>query len=212
RRDCPDSEGHSLSREGRLDASARELSKISPATDNEGAKLAGYLQLTYERRFDAIINRMEQDIASGQSIDPRCLVLLGDSQRRVGKTDDSRATLERTIVVMKPAPDTAVAVDARDLPCFLAWAYAGLGEKEKALTQADHAVSDYKDDVLSKPFAEMTRATIQAEFGDFDSALAALPHLLTVPNGITPAILRLDPLWDPLRQDPRFQKLIAEPG
>src|SRR5262249_26555774 len=94
-------------REGRLDASARELSKISPATDNEGAKLAGYLQLTYERRFDAIINRMEQDIASGQLIDPRCLVLLGDSQRRVGKTNDSRATLEGAVVVMKPAPHTA---------------------------------------------------------------------------------------------------------
>jgi hypothetical protein len=104
-----------------------------------------------------------------------------------------------------------VPVDARNLPSFLAWSYAGLGEKEKALTQAERAVNDYKDDLLSRPFAETTRATIQAQFGDLDSAIAALPHLLTAPNGVTPAVLRLDPLWDPLRQDPRFQKLIAEP-
>jgi len=36
-----------------------------------------------------------------------------------------------------------------------------------------------------------------------------LPHLLEVPAGITVAYLKLDPVWDSLRKDPRFQKLIA---
>jgi len=49
----------------------------------------------------------------------------------------------------------------------------------------------------------------QARFNDIDSAIAALPHLLEVPAGITVANLKFDPLWDPLGKDPRFQKLCA---
>ncbi|PYK28339.1 MAG: hypothetical protein DME52_01485 [Verrucomicrobia bacterium] len=110
---------------------------------------------------------------------------------------------------MKPTPDSIVAVDARQLPCHLAWAYAGLGEKEKALEQARQAITDYDNDALSKPFAETALAIVQAQTGDIDSAIAALPHLLEVPNGVTVGNLRTDPIWDPLRKDPRFQKLCA---
>jgi len=56
-----------------------------------------------------------------------------------------------------------------------------------------------------------TLAQIQARFGDHDAAIAALPHLLEVPAGLTIANLKLDPFWDPLRKDPRFIKLIAGP-
>ena len=69
-------------------------------------------------------------------------------------------------------------VDARNLPCYLALVYAGLGEKEKALEQARHAISDYDNDALVKPFAETSLAIIQAQTGDIDSAIAALPNLL----------------------------------
>ena len=64
---------------------------------------------------------------------------------------------------------------------------------------------------MNKPNAETVLAQIQARFGDFDSAIAALPHLLEVPAGITRADLRFNPLWNPLRKDPRFAKFIAEP-
>jgi hypothetical protein len=111
---------------------------------------------------------------------------------------------------MKPTPDSAVVVDARNLPCLLAWAYAGLGEKEKALEQARRAITDYENDALVKPFAETSLAIVQAQTGDIDSVIAALPHLLEVPNGETVGSLRINPLWDPLRKDPRFQKLVAE--
>jgi class 3 adenylate cyclase len=50
---------------------------------------------------------------------------------------------------------------------------------------------------------------VQAQLGDIDSAIAALPHLLEVPNGETCGGLQTNPLWDPLRKDPRFQKLCA---
>jgi hypothetical protein len=51
---------------------------------------------------------------------------------------------------------------------------------------------------------------VQAQVGDIDSAIAALPHLLEVPNGETCGDLQLNPLWDPLRNDPRFQKLCSD--
>jgi hypothetical protein len=74
----------------------------------------------------------------------------------------------------------------------------------------EQALKDYADDETSKPQAEYTLAQIQARFGDHDTAIAALPHLLQVPAGLTKANLKLDPLWDPLRKDPRFQKLCEE--
>jgi len=111
---------------------------------------------------------------------------------------------------MKPTPDSVVVVDARNLPVHLAWAYAGVGEKEKALEQARQAITEYDSDALVKPFAEIGLVMVQAQTGDIDSAIGALPHLLEAPNGLTVGNLRIDPVWDPLRKDPRFQKLVAE--
>jgi tetratricopeptide (TPR) repeat protein len=142
--------------------------------------------------------------------DPRTLTLLGLCQKLAGKTNEAHDTFARAVTAMKPTPDAVVPVDARQLPCFLAWTYAGLGEKDKALEQARQAVADYGNDALVKPFAEGNLAAIQAQFGDIDSAIAALPHLLEVPNGETPGDLRVSPTWDPLRNDPRFQKLCSD--
>jgi len=138
------------------------------------------------------------------------MTLLGYCQKFAGKDDDARVTFTRAAAAMKPTPDSAVIVDARELPAYLAWAYAGLGEKEKALEQARHAIADYDGDALCKPFAETSLAIVEAQLGDIDSAVATLPHLLEVPNGETCGDLRINPLWDPLRKDPRFQKLVAE--
>ena len=82
------------------------------------------------------------------------MTLLGYCQKFAGKDDEARATFTRAAAAMKPTPDSVVVVDARTLPCYLAWAYAGLGEKEKALEQARHAIADYDNDALAKPFAE----------------------------------------------------------
>jgi hypothetical protein len=50
-------------------------------------------------------------------------------------------------------------------------------------------------------------AQVQSQLGDGDAAIAALPHLLEMPAGVTTADLKFNPFWDPLRKDPHFQKL-----
>ena len=55
-------------------------------------------------------------------------------------------------------------------------------------------------------------ARIFAQLGDADRAINLLKHLLQIPYGyaITPGLLRLDPIWDPLRGDPRFEELCKD--
>jgi len=196
--------------QGRLKEAAEVLAKVPANSQDEAVSIQRFIQLYDERRFDAAIVYVQHDMPPSVANDPRTITFLGICQKLAGKTNEARDTFARAVTAMKPTPDAVVPVDARQLPCFLAWAYAGLGEKDKALEQARQAIADYASDALSKPFAESSLAIVQAQFGDIDSAIAALPHLLEVPNGETPGDLRVSPTWDPLRNDPRFQKLCEE--
>ena len=204
-----------LQAQGLLADAAKPIALIPP---NQGALEIGAkaTQLFYERRFDAAAAELQPFLKPSKPGEPLeffkkgVLPLLAYCQEKAGMSADARATYELTIREIKPSPATTVPVDQAFLPCALAQAYAGLGDKEKALAAAREAISDYQDDSLSKPQAETVLAQIQAQVGDVDAAIAALPHLLEVPAGLTPGLLRLDPYWDPLRKDPRFQKLCEE--
>jgi TolB-like protein/Tfp pilus assembly protein PilF len=200
----------SFQAQGRLNEAAEILAKAPANSQDEALTFARAIQLYDERRFDEAIVHIQHNTPPSVANDPRTIMFLGLCQKLAGKNNEARDTLMRAVAAMKPTPDAVVPVDARQLPCYLAWTYASLGEKDKALEQARQAIADYASDALSKPFAEGNLAIIQAQFGDMDSAVAALPHLLEVPNGETPGDLRVSPNWDPLRNDPRFQKLCEE--
>jgi TolB-like protein/Flp pilus assembly protein TadD len=203
--------------EGRLDEAAEELARIPADATDDFVVAPRINQAIYERQFDKAISIIDQKLRSvpaGQPLDSvteLALVQLGYCQQWTGRDEDARRSFSRAIEAIKPKPDSPVPPDATGTPNTLALAYAGLGEKEKALEQAKRAVKDYDNDAVNQPWSETTLAQIQARFGDHDAAIAALPHLLEVPAGLTIANLKLDPFWDPLRKDPRFAKLLAEP-
>ena len=205
-----------LQNEGRLPEAAQELAHIAEGSTEDFVIASRITQAMYERDFNRAIRVIEQklnSIPSGQQLDSIieiALVQLGYCQEWSGRHAEAQQSFTRAIQSIKPRPDTVVAPEANGLPGFLALAYAGLGQKQQALAQAEQAVKDYENDAVNKPSAMATRAQIQALFGDHDAAIAILPQLLQVPAGLTLANLKLDPFWDPLRKNPRFQKLCQQ--
>jgi serine/threonine-protein kinase len=101
----------------------------------------------------------------------------------------------------------------------LSQAYAAMGEKDSALREAQRAImlGPLAKDPVNGPSAEQNLAAIQTMFSENSQAISTLTWLLQTPymnwfcgTPITPALLRLDPIWDPLRGDPAFQKLCEE--
>jgi tetratricopeptide (TPR) repeat protein len=203
--------------EGRLDETAKEFGRI-PADSLVDAVVSGREQLlVYQRQFDSAIALIERKINSappGAPLDEwNKILLMGAAycHEWAGRPEQAKATFTRTLHEINPSNEAVLAPKGFGMPVYLALTYAGLGEKDKALQQAHLAIEQYADDGWVKPDAEAALAQIQARFGDHDAAITALPHLLEVPAGITPADLRYNPFWDPLRKDPRFAKFIAGP-
>ena len=140
------------------------------------------------------------------------------TQRLTGDTAGAKVTAEQARNTLEPLcknqPDNALLCGSLSL------ANAVLGEKESALKEAERAIMllpSTKDRVQGPAYEEIL-ALIQTMVGENSRAISTLTRLLQtpynswiyVPAPITPALLRLDPLWDPLRGDPAFQKLCEE--
>jgi TolB-like protein/Tfp pilus assembly protein PilF len=199
-----------LQGEGQLDEAAHQLAKTKANSPNIFVNVVKALNLQAQRRFEEAIAFIQSSPLHDFRDDPRMITVLALCQESAGRSEEARATFARAAAAIKPTPDANVPVDSRVLSAYLAWDYSGLGQTEKALEQAKRAVAEYKDDALAKPQSESILAVIQARAADNDSALTTISKLLEEPYGLSRANLRLDPLWDPLRKDPRFQKLCQE--
>jgi len=102
----------------------------------------------------------------------------------------------------------------------LALTNMSLGDKAAALAMSERAIAanPVEKDAVTGPIPIEILARVAARMGEPDRAIAALQKLLSTPYSgsfafgvpLTPALLRLDPMFDPLRNDPRFQKLCEE--
>jgi TolB-like protein/Tfp pilus assembly protein PilF len=102
--------------------------------------------------------------------------------------------------------------DAADTHIQLARVLAYLGEKDSALAEAQRATELLPEskDAFGGPEITEGVAQVHAILGDNDRAIEILDGLLSRPSAITVQVLNVNPIWDPLRGDPRFQALLTK--
>jgi TolB-like protein len=203
--------------EGNLEQAGQLLAGVNAQTPSIAAFLPKMNQMFLERRFDEAIRLIRTRLTSRDLPDFERLfapVFLVLAQKCTGDIAGARATAQQMLPPLetfrKKAPDNPFVALA------LSEIHAALGEKEAAIKEAERATTllPSAKDAVEGPTYEEHLAAVEARFGDKDRAIARVQHLLAIPytNCLTPARLRLDPKWDPLRDDPRFEKLCQEPA
>ncbi len=93
---------------------------------------------------------------------------------------------------------------------MMAYSHALRGEKEAALREAERALQLFGPtyDAIDGPMINDAYSRVLVLVGEYEPALDELEHLATIPSYLAPGQLRLDPLYDPLRRNPRFRRLL----
>jgi TolB-like protein/Tfp pilus assembly protein PilF/class 3 adenylate cyclase len=205
--------------QGDLPLASTLLASLRPAADDDRAVETQARQAILERRPASIIPRLREILAKP---DPALSYLNGELRFWLGWAQEvagdhaaaqeswrqARSELEP---LLKEQPENDLLIGD------LALVNMGLGDKAAALALSERAMTEnpIQKDALTGPRPIEILARVAARMGESDRAIAALQKVLSVPydgvGGIplTPALLRLDPMFDPLRNDPRFQKLAA---
>jgi len=208
--------------EGNLQEAAKLLAKVNAQTPSFTAVGSKITQLTLERNLGEAVRLLQARLAQFHFASDYekafHYVWLALAQSLAGDTAGAKVTAEQARNTLeqlcKHQPDNATLLKA------LSRAYAVMGEKDSALKAAERAVMllPRDKDAVSGATFEENLALIQTIVGEKSRAISTLSQLLQTPydtsyyaTPITPALLRLDPIWDPLRNDPAFQKLISEP-
>ncbi|HEX8898445.1 MAG TPA: hypothetical protein VF751_07090 [Chthoniobacterales bacterium] len=131
-------------------------------------------------------------------------VLAGTAAEAKPESEEARALLEARL---RERPDDAFAMTR------LAWVLLALDRNADALRVAQQSAKliPIEKDAVSGPSFAVGLAQIQARAGQPKEAIRTLRYLLSIPAGVVVSLqrLRLDPVWDPIRNDPEFQQLLA---
>ena len=203
---------------GQFDEAQLIVDKLKPDRLDYDAVGAVWYQAKLQRKPATALKVLEPLASRTDSLKEwvRDAQVLGDLQQLSGDTVAARATFS----TVRDAAEAGLREQPGNVRYLgpLSLALAGLGERDKALQAIDKKISLQSNDARLQPASQETKARILARFGDKDGALAILSHLLEISYEgglfgppLTPALLRLDPDWDNLRGDPRFQKLCQEP-
>jgi serine/threonine protein kinase/Tfp pilus assembly protein PilF len=203
--------------QGNLQEAARFLSDINEQIPSSETFLTKIVQLQLERNYGEAIRLLQARLAQfhfGSDFEKnRVQVWLADAQRLAGDTvgakvsaEQARNTLEQ---VFRDQPDNLTRLKR------LSYVYALTEQKDLALKAAERAVMlcPRAKDPVDGPSYEENLAIIQTIVGENTRAISTLTQLLHTPYAgasVTPALLRLNPYWDPLRADRAFQKLCEE--
>jgi eukaryotic-like serine/threonine-protein kinase len=175
----------------------------------------------FQRRYAAAIEILSRALVNPTDRDRRNPTLiidfglsLGLSQQRAGDVSAARETYQRAVQDSQRELEKVTPASSADAHAFLGMAYAGLGEAASAIAEGQKAIAITSKDAERGADEEASMANIYALLGDADHAIPILKRLLQAPDGggwfLTRATLRLDPIWDSIRNDPRFQELAAE--
>ena len=195
-----------------------DLKAVEPLLANPGTDppMCG-VQALFQRRYADAIEILSKALAEKPADEKKSLLFgLGLSQQRAGDVAAARATYQKATQELQHALKkvTLDSFQEAELRAASGRAYAGLGDAASAIAEGQKAVAmdPTSKDPLDGPEAEEAMAQIYALLGDADHAIPILKRLLQIPAGqvITFGLLRLDPIWDPIRNDPRFQGLAAE--
>jgi serine/threonine protein kinase len=180
------------------------------------------VQALLQRRYSEAVQIFSGAIAADSRGRPgrKLKLLLALSQQRASDSAAARVTYQKAAQdfqreLGEVVPDSPAEAGAH---AALGIAYAGLGEAPSAIAEGQKgmAINPTSKDPMEGPDLEADMAQIYALLGDADHAIPILNRLLQIPGlnvplgTITPALLRLDPVWDQIRSDPRFQELVAE--
>jgi len=208
--------------EGNLQEAAKLLVEVNAQTNSDAAFQGKVTQLRLERNLGEAIRLLQTRLAQfhfGFQIDKGTYqVILAMIQRLAGDTANAKAAAEQARNTLDPLYKDQQ--DNARFPALLSASYAVLGNKDSALKEAERAIMllPSAKDRMEGPGFEENLALIQTIFAENSRAITTLMRLLQTPysgllyNGtpVTPALLKLDPFWDPLRADPAFQKLCQE--